>query len=146
MPAAELAFEYLAAALETTRGTAITAPTHYLPLMGTITGSGVASSSSPNGDNHFGTVTSRPGLRALSAMTVPICSGRRVGRRSSVTPAVRSVWTAVGMTVVMVTSVWAISARTARDNAATAYFVAQYTDIPGVVTLAAIDATFTMWP
>lgn len=37
MPAAELAFEYLAAALESTRGTAITAPTHYLPLMGTVT-------------------------------------------------------------------------------------------------------------
>jgi hypothetical protein len=36
---AELALEYFAAALETTRGTAITAPTHYIPLAGSITGS-----------------------------------------------------------------------------------------------------------
>jgi hypothetical protein len=84
-------------------------------------GSGVTSSTSPNGDNYFGTVTSRPGRRAESAMTVPIRSGCRVGSRSSVTPAVNSVCTAVGMTVVMVTSVSAISARTARDSAATAY-------------------------
>jgi hypothetical protein len=37
MPAAEIPFEYLAAALETTRGTAVTPPTHYLPLQGMIT-------------------------------------------------------------------------------------------------------------
>lgn len=36
MPAAELIFEYLAAALETTKGTAVTPPTHYLPFSGTI--------------------------------------------------------------------------------------------------------------
>jgi hypothetical protein len=33
----ELAFEYLALALETTRGTAVTPPTHLLPFMGTVT-------------------------------------------------------------------------------------------------------------
>src|SRR5580765_5535295 len=32
----ELAFELLAAALETTRGTPVTPPTHYFPLVGTI--------------------------------------------------------------------------------------------------------------
>lgn len=37
MSSAELAFEYFTAALETTRGTAIAAPTHYFPLMGTVT-------------------------------------------------------------------------------------------------------------
>src|SRR3982751_2609046 len=37
MPAAELPFEYLALALHATRGTAITPPTHNLPLVGTIT-------------------------------------------------------------------------------------------------------------
>lgn len=35
--AAEIAFEKLAFALEATRGTAIAAPTHYLPLEGTVT-------------------------------------------------------------------------------------------------------------
>lgn len=34
--AAEIPFEYLAMALESTRGTAVTPPTHYLPLVGTI--------------------------------------------------------------------------------------------------------------
>jgi hypothetical protein len=34
---AEIAFEYLALALEPTRGTAVTPPTHYLPLAGTLT-------------------------------------------------------------------------------------------------------------
>ena len=33
----EIAFEYLLAGLEITRGTAATAPTHYLPLAGTLT-------------------------------------------------------------------------------------------------------------
>jgi hypothetical protein len=33
----EIAFEYMALALETTRGTAITPPTHYLPFAGTVT-------------------------------------------------------------------------------------------------------------
>jgi len=37
MPASELPFEYLALALEATRGTAVTPPTHNLPLVGTIT-------------------------------------------------------------------------------------------------------------
>lgn len=37
MPASELIFEYLAAALEATPGTAITPPTHYLPFTGMIT-------------------------------------------------------------------------------------------------------------
>jgi hypothetical protein len=37
MPAAELPFEYFALALETVRGTAVTPPTHYLPLVGTLT-------------------------------------------------------------------------------------------------------------
>ena len=32
MASAELAFEYLAAALESTRGTAVTPPTHYFPF------------------------------------------------------------------------------------------------------------------
>lgn len=36
MPASELAFEYLALALEATRGTAVTPPTHYLPISGNI--------------------------------------------------------------------------------------------------------------
>lgn len=36
MPAAELIFEYLALALEATKGTAVTPPTHYLPFAGTI--------------------------------------------------------------------------------------------------------------
>jgi len=36
MPAAELPFEYLALALEATKGTAVTPPTHYLPLVGMI--------------------------------------------------------------------------------------------------------------
>lgn len=37
MAAAELAFEYFALALETTRGTAVTPPTHYAPMSGTLT-------------------------------------------------------------------------------------------------------------
>jgi hypothetical protein len=37
MAPSELAFEYLAVALEATRGTAIAAPTHYLPLDGMMT-------------------------------------------------------------------------------------------------------------
>lgn len=37
MPAAETAFEYMALALEATPGTAVTPPTHYLPLLGSIT-------------------------------------------------------------------------------------------------------------
>lgn len=37
MPAAEIPFEYLALALETTKGTAVTPPTHYLPFAGMIT-------------------------------------------------------------------------------------------------------------
>jgi hypothetical protein len=37
MPESEVAFEIFAAALETTRGTAVSPPTHYLPLAGTIT-------------------------------------------------------------------------------------------------------------
>lgn len=37
MPEAEIPFEIFAAALEATRGTAVTPPTHYLPLAGTIT-------------------------------------------------------------------------------------------------------------
>lgn len=37
MPAAELVFEYLALALEATKGTAVTPPTHYLPFSGKIT-------------------------------------------------------------------------------------------------------------
>jgi len=37
MPAAELPFEYMAVALESTRGTAVTTPTHYLPMAGTLT-------------------------------------------------------------------------------------------------------------
>ena len=37
MASAELAFEYLAVALETVRGTAISAPTHYLPIDGMMT-------------------------------------------------------------------------------------------------------------
>lgn len=36
MPASELAFEYLALALEATKGTAVTPPTHYLPFSGTL--------------------------------------------------------------------------------------------------------------
>lgn len=36
MPAAELPFEYLAVALEATRGTAVTPPTHYLPIAGSV--------------------------------------------------------------------------------------------------------------
>lgn len=36
MPAAEIPYEVFAAALETTRGTAITTPTHLLPLVGSI--------------------------------------------------------------------------------------------------------------
>lgn len=36
MPASETVFEYLAAAHEVTRGTAITAPTHYLNMSGTL--------------------------------------------------------------------------------------------------------------
>lgn len=36
MPAGELAFEKLALALETTKGTAIATPTHYLPLSGSM--------------------------------------------------------------------------------------------------------------
>lgn len=37
---AELSFEVLAGALETTRGTAVTPPTHYFPLVGTISPGG----------------------------------------------------------------------------------------------------------
>lgn len=37
MPSAELAFEYIALALETTKGTAVTPPTHNFPFTGTIT-------------------------------------------------------------------------------------------------------------
>lgn len=37
MPSAELVFEKLALALETTNGTAVTPPTHYLPFSGSIT-------------------------------------------------------------------------------------------------------------
>ena len=37
MASAELAFEYLAAALESTRGTAVTPPTHYFPFTGGLT-------------------------------------------------------------------------------------------------------------
>jgi len=36
MASAELSFEYLAIALESTRGTAITPPTHYIPIKGMI--------------------------------------------------------------------------------------------------------------
>src|SRR6266487_2280046 len=36
MASSELTFEYLALALETTRGTAISPPTHYLPVKGMI--------------------------------------------------------------------------------------------------------------
>lgn len=36
MPSAELVFEYLALALESTKGTAVTPPTHYLPFAGSI--------------------------------------------------------------------------------------------------------------
>lgn len=36
MPSAELVFEYLALALEATKGTAVTPPTHYLPFSGMI--------------------------------------------------------------------------------------------------------------
>lgn len=36
MPSAETVFEYLALALETTKGTAVTPPTHYLPFSGQI--------------------------------------------------------------------------------------------------------------
>jgi hypothetical protein len=36
MPAAETVFEYLAMALEATKGTAVTPPTHYLPFSGSI--------------------------------------------------------------------------------------------------------------
>lgn len=36
MPSAETVFEYLALALEATKGTAVTPPTHYLPFAGTI--------------------------------------------------------------------------------------------------------------
>lgn len=36
MASAEIPFEYLAAALEATRGTAVTPPTHYLPLVGSL--------------------------------------------------------------------------------------------------------------
>lgn len=37
MASAEIAFEYLLGALETTRGMAITTPTHYFPLTGAVT-------------------------------------------------------------------------------------------------------------
>lgn len=37
MASAELAFESLSLALETTKGTAVTPPTHYLPMSGTMT-------------------------------------------------------------------------------------------------------------
>jgi len=36
MPSAEIPFELFGLALETTRGTAVTPPSHLLPLVGTI--------------------------------------------------------------------------------------------------------------